>query len=89
MPKPLASGFSNGTAYRVLGAYSASESSEAFLILANDRAEMWFIPTRHFRVLGVFALRSDLRFRFDTPRLGQPSVAAFKGKGVSSFVRPN
>ncbi len=49
MPRPLQSGFSANRLYRVLGVYNASESSDAFFILANDRDEMWFICQRHLR----------------------------------------
>ncbi len=48
-PRPLASGFSLGTAYRVLGLHSPSETSEAYFILSNDRNEVWFVSNRHFR----------------------------------------
>lgn len=50
-PLPLSSGFSENRIYRVLGIHTASESAEAFLILKNDRNEMWFISNRHFRVV--------------------------------------
>lgn len=50
-PLPLSNGFSEDRVYRVLGIHTASESAEAFLILKNDRDEMWFISNRHFRVL--------------------------------------
>jgi len=49
-PFPLVSGFSKGMQYRVLGIHSASETSEAYFILCNDRDEVWFISNRHFRV---------------------------------------
>ena len=52
-PLPLSSGFSIGVAYEVLGIHTASESAEAFLILRNDRDEMWFISNRHARVVDV------------------------------------
>ena len=52
-PLPLSSGFSVDKAYRILGAFNASESSDAFLILANDRKEMWFICNRHLRVVTI------------------------------------
>ncbi|WP_407542958.1 hypothetical protein Q0M94_25115 (plasmid) [Deinococcus radiomollis] len=48
-PRPLENGFSNDRLYRVLGVANASESSDAFFILANDRDEMWFICQRHLR----------------------------------------
>ena len=52
-PLPLSNGFSEGIAYEVLGIHTASESAEAFLILRNDRDEMWFISNRHVRVVDV------------------------------------
>ena len=48
-PFPLQQGFSESTAYRVLGIYNASESGECWLILSNDRNEMWYISQRHVR----------------------------------------
>lgn len=48
-PRPLENGFSAQRLYRVLGVANASESSDAFFILANDRDEMWFICQRHLR----------------------------------------
>ena len=48
-PCPLQSGFSPDRLYRVLGVYNASESSDAFFILPNDRDELWFICQRHLR----------------------------------------
>jgi len=50
-PLPLASGFSPDRFYEILGVQSLSESSEAFLILKNDRDEMWFISNRHCRLV--------------------------------------
>ena len=50
-PLPLSNGFSPDRVYRVLGIHTASESAEAYLILKNDRDEMWFISNRHFRVV--------------------------------------
>jgi len=48
-PRPLENGFTTDRLYRVLGVANASESSDAFFILANDRDEMWFICQRHLR----------------------------------------
>ncbi|MBA3505901.1 MAG: hypothetical protein H0T80_09015 [Betaproteobacteria bacterium] len=48
-PMPLENGFSNDVAYRVLGLHSPSETSECYLVLANDRDELWFISNRHCR----------------------------------------
>ncbi|MBS1713081.1 MAG: hypothetical protein JST30_01955 [Armatimonadetes bacterium] len=50
-PLPLSSGFSVGRAYEVLGIHAPSESSEAFLILKNDRDEIWFVSNRHVRIV--------------------------------------
>lgn len=48
-PLPLVSGFSKENLYRVLGVYSPSETSEAYLILVNDADQIWFISNRHMR----------------------------------------
>ena len=48
-PKPLPL-----TAYRALGMFNPSETSDAYFILSNDRDEIWFICNRHLRCLGVF-----------------------------------
>ena len=53
VPRPLENGFSADMAYRVLGLYSPSETSEAFLVLSNDRDEMWFISNRHVITTGL------------------------------------
>jgi hypothetical protein len=50
-PLPLASGFSSDRIYEILGIHTASESAEAYLILRNDRDEMWFISNRHCRLV--------------------------------------
>ena len=55
-PFPLRSGFNNQTAYRAIGMFNPSETSDAFYILVNDRFETWFICNRHVRVV---ALRTD------------------------------
>lgn len=49
-PLPLPNGFSPDKAYRVLGLHCPSETSEAYFILSNDRAEVWFISNQHFRI---------------------------------------
>ncbi|MEO8755068.1 MAG: hypothetical protein ABI624_20585 [Casimicrobiaceae bacterium] len=66
-PLPLDSGFSEHTAHRGLGIYSPSETSECYLILANDRDETWFISNRHLRIVGVFPDLYDLRFPLQSP----------------------
>lgn len=53
MPLPLSSGFNESRAYRVLGVYNPSETSDAYFILANDREELWFICQRHLRFAGL------------------------------------
>lgn len=64
-PRPLSNGFSPHVAYRVIGLHSASETSEAYLILSNDRDELWFISNKHARSLGVAAARAELRVPLD------------------------
>ncbi|MCU1717194.1 hypothetical protein [Pseudomonas sp. 5P_3.1_Bac2] len=65
-PKPLpsCSGFNTQTAYRAIGMFNPSETSDAYFILSNDRDETWFICNRHVRIVGVFpticALRIEL-----------------------------
>ncbi len=62
-PRPLSSGFNLETAYRVLGIHSPSETSEAYLIMSNDRDEIWFVSNRHVRTVQVsdaIALRAPL-----------------------------
>lgn len=51
-PYPLESGFSADLAYRVIGIFSPSETSEAYLILSNDSDQIWFISNRHVRTAG-------------------------------------
>lgn len=60
-PLPLQSGFSSTTAYRALGCFNPSESSDAYYILANDRDEIWFICNRHVRVVCIDNGRKDFR----------------------------
>ncbi|MBN7121391.1 hypothetical protein [Erwinia billingiae] len=50
-PLPLQSGFNSETAYRALGCYNPSETSDAYYILSNDRDEIWFICNRHLRTV--------------------------------------
>ena len=61
-PLPLDDGFSEDVAYRALDIHSPSETSGCYFIVANDRDEAWFISNRHFRVVGVYPERRDLRF---------------------------
>ena len=63
-PLPLDSGFNTRTAYRALGMFNPSETSDAYFIFSNDRDEIWFICNRHLRCLGLIpnshAVRLDL-----------------------------
>ena len=52
-PLPLESGFNTQTAYRALGMFNPSETSDAYFIFSNDRDEIWFICNRHLRCLGL------------------------------------
>ena len=60
-PLPLASGFNATTAYRALGLFNPSETSDAYFILSNDRDELWFICNRHARVVGLLPRSLYLR----------------------------
>ncbi len=71
-PLPLANGFSRGFAYRVLGIYSASETSEAYFIMSNDQDELWFISNRHLRTYKI--IQETTQFRISLP-LRQTSAA--------------
>jgi hypothetical protein len=63
-PLPLDSGFNTQTAYRAMGLFNPSETSDAYFIFSNDRDEIWFICNRHLRCLGLIehtrAVRLDL-----------------------------
>jgi hypothetical protein len=60
-PRPFKSGFSRNVAYRIMGVFSPSETSEAYMILTNDRDELWFISNRHLRICPVDHSRQALR----------------------------
>jgi hypothetical protein len=65
-PLPLNSGFNENTAYRSLGMFNPSETSDAYFILSNDRDEIWFICNRHLRCLGL--IPSTLQTRLPLER---------------------
>ena len=67
---PLSSSFSAGQAYRTLGLYNTSETSEAYFVLSNDRDEIWFICNRYDR---AHALLPDKRV-FVLPVFGTVST---------------
>ena len=52
-PFPLTSGFSIGQAYRALGLYNPSETSDAYFVLSNDHDEIWLICNRHIRAYAL------------------------------------
>lgn len=68
VPKPLNHGFSQDVAYLVLGAFSLSESGEAFLILSNDENEIWFISNRHLRTHQLLPESTAFRLPLRTAR---------------------
>lgn len=77
-PLPLESGFTEAKAYRALGIYSPSETSECYFVLANDRDETWFISNRHLRIVGVFPDRLMLRFPLADKSASQSSALTVK-----------
>ena len=60
-PLPLQSGFSKGSAYRALGLYNPSETSDAYFVLSNDRNEVWFICNRHLRTWALMPEQKHFR----------------------------
>ena len=53
-PHPILHGrFDPRYAYKVLGIYNPSETSECYLMLSNTRREIWFIPQRHTRAFAL------------------------------------
>jgi hypothetical protein len=80
MPRPLTNGFSRGKAYRVLGIHTPSETAEAYLILCNDRNEIWFISNQHFRVRHgesySIAIEEEIDSSSDVPTWGEKDVSS-------------
>lgn len=70
-PLPLMSGFSHGRAYRALGLYNPSETSDAYFVLSNDRDEVWFICNRHLRTCALLPDEKQLRLN-----LGEHAIEA-------------
>lgn len=81
-PLPLQSGFSDNTAYRVLGCYNPSESSDAYYILSNDRDEIWFICNRHLRTVCLINESSDFR-------LPLPTTSQILSRAQNGAITPN
>jgi hypothetical protein len=70
-PSPLQSGFSRDVAYLALGAFSLSESGEAFFVLSNDRDEIWFISNRHLRTHMLRPNSTEFRLPLQAAQNGQ------------------
>ena len=73
-PLPLSSGFNEHSAYRALGMFNPSETSDAYFILSNDRDEVWFICNRHLRT--VSSLPATNAFRLPLGELSSKQVAS-------------
>ena len=80
-PLPMLSGFSLTTAYRALGCFNPSETSDAYFILSNDRDEVWFICNRHLRA--VVISRDCTAFRLPLSFFGKHTLT-----GTLSAVLP-
>ena len=72
-PLPLDSGSSKGQAYRALGLYNPSETSDAYFVLSNDSDEIWFICNRHVRAYAL--LPAELAFRLPIRDIARPQMA--------------
>ncbi len=64
-PLPLNCGFSHGYAYRALGLFNPSETSDSYFVLSNDREEVWFISNRHVRTYALMPEIKDFRLRLE------------------------
>ena len=79
-PDPINDGrFDPEYAYKVLGIYNPSETSECYLMLANPEREIWFIPQRHTR---AFRLVDGDAFFVPKSRF-HPAGAGANGGGAS------
>ena len=65
-PLPLQHGFSQCTGYRVLGIYNPSESGECWLVMSNDRDELWYISQRHVRTWKLLPDARELRVSIES-----------------------
>ncbi|MGI8565624.1 MAG: hypothetical protein ACR2LZ_03980 [Pyrinomonadaceae bacterium] len=82
-PFPLTNGFSHSYAYRVLGVYSASETSEAYFILSNDRNEIWFISNRHLRTYKILPHSSQLTIALPVRETPLREIRSASGQDVA------
>ena len=55
---PLSRDFATGKAYRALGFYNPSETSDSYFVLSKDHDEIWFTCNSHVR---TFASLPDER----------------------------
>jgi len=85
-PRPLLSGFSLHRAYRALGLYSPSETSDAYFVLSNDRDEVWFICNRHFRTHAL--MPADSRFSFTIKKPSPNAAAHEQAKAHFAALKP-
>lgn len=84
-PLPLLSGFNSDTAYRALGCFNPSETSDAFYILSNDRDEIWFICNRHLRT--AFLAAGSKAFRLPLQPADQMMNKVLDGQFSSSSAQ--
>jgi hypothetical protein len=83
-PHPIVDGhFDPKYAYKVLGMYNASETSECYFVLSNPERQIWFISQRHLRAFGLFD-GDRLFFQKDDALNGSCPPSATNGK--SHFV---
>lgn len=80
-PLPLQSGFSIDTAYRALGMFNPSETSDAYFILSNDRDETWFICNRHVRTVALAPQQHAFRLPLQQLQLPSPAPSIAAGGG--------
>lgn len=51
---PTQAGLRNDSAYRVLGLFDNGNMNEdAYVLVLNDDGELWFLSTRHVRVVAI------------------------------------
>lgn len=82
-PHPINDGrFDPAYAYKVLGAYNASETSECFFILSNTYNEIWFISQRHLRAYKI--IESDELYRKLEDKTEASVLSLLTGKAVGS-----
>lgn len=78
-PLPLQSGFSTDMAYRALGCFNPSETSDAYYILSNDRDEIWFICNRHLRTVCLSGELNLFRMPLSSAGVSSPDAAVRPG----------